>query len=205
MRTVVITRDRLPRWLDGFAERHGPARFTAPPRGPVIAAAPDGAVAEIMINSGPVAPGDQPGSLLAQACADRTIGVILARKGGHSVGVFAGDRLLRHATGASYVQSRTKAGGWSQQRYSRRRDNQATRAYGKAADDVDRVLTDQLDRVVCGGDRIAIETVLDDSRLTRLVPLWDGRLFGVAEPRLAVLQAFGSVALGVTIRLNDLC
>lgn len=202
MRTVSVPRERVPRWLTGFTERHGTTTYVTDDR--VTATAADGAVAEIVINSGPAAPGDQPTSLLTQVSRDLVLGLLLVRKGGHAVGLVVGDQLRRHANGSSYVQSRTKAGGWSQQRYARRRDNQATRAYGKAADDAVKILTDDhLDRLVVGGDRAAIDIVLADQRLSSLRDRWDGRVFGVADPRLVVLRDFVPVALGVTINLND--
>ena len=171
----------------------------------LVGTAADGAEAQIMINSGPVGGGDQPASLLSQVSSDLGLGVLLVRKGGYSIGVLRGATITDHTTGTSYVQARTKAGGWSQQRYARRRGNQATRAYAKAADDAARLLTttDQVERLVCGGDRAAIEAVLDDPRLTALRPRWDGRVYGVADPRFSVLQEFVAIALGVTIRLND--
>jgi hypothetical protein len=39
--------------------------------------------------------------------------------------------LLAHKVGTRYVQSRTAAGGWSQQRFARRRDNQADELVGR--------------------------------------------------------------------------
>lgn len=204
MRTIQVPRERLPRWIAGFGERHGETTWrTVADR--VVGTAADGAEAEIMINSGPVGVGDQPASLLTRVSRDLGLGVLLVRKGGYSIGVIRGATITDHTTGTSYVQARTKAGGWSQQRYARRRGNQATRAYTKAADDAARLLATAaaLDRLVCGGDRVAIEVVLDDPRLTPLRPRWDDRVFGVADPRFSVLQEFVTIALGVTIRLND--
>lgn len=66
------------------------------------------------------------------------------------------------------MQGRTKAGGWSQQRYARRRENQAERAYAKAADAARTVLlpvVDELDGVILGGDARALREVLDDAGL----------------------------------------
>lgn len=204
MRTILLPRERLARWVAGFGERHGDTTWAAE-SGRVNGTAADGAEAQIMINAGPAVPGDQPTSLLTQVSVDLDLGVLLVRKGGYAIGVARGGQVTDHTGGTSYVQSRTKAGGWSQQRYARRRGNQATRAYAKAAGDAARLLASAqaLDRLVCGGDRVAIEAVLDDPRLTALRPRWDGRVFGVADPRWKVLQEFVPVALGVTIRLND--
>ena len=42
--------------------------------------------------------------------------------------------------GSGYVQGRTKAGGWSQQRFARRRANQAHALWNDAADVAARIL-----------------------------------------------------------------
>lgn len=202
-RRVLVPRDRVPRWLQNFTDRHGETRFSLA-ADQIRADATDGAVATIVTNVGRLAPGDQPSALLSQLRSDLTVGVILARKGGHAVGVFAGDLLLAHANGSGYVQGRTKAGGWSQQRYARRRDNQAHRAYAKAGDDAARILLEHdLDALVCAGDKAAITAILADPRLAPLAALWDHQVRPVAEPRLKVLVEFGRTLTGVTITVNE--
>ena len=59
------------------------------------------------------------------------LAVVLVRRGGYAVGVASGDRLTAHKVGTRYVQSRTAAGGWSQQRFARRRANQADGLVGE--------------------------------------------------------------------------
>ena len=59
-------------------------------------------------------------------------GVLLVRKGGFAVARLSGDDLVEHKIGQRHVQGRTKAGGQSQQRFARRRDNQARAAYDAA-------------------------------------------------------------------------
>jgi peptide subunit release factor 1 (eRF1) len=56
-----------------------------------------------------------------------------------------GGRLTASKVDRQYVQGRTAAGGWSQQRFARRRDNQARAA---AADGVDLVVRLLLPRYV---------------------------------------------------------
>jgi hypothetical protein len=91
--------------------------------------------------------------------------------------------------GGRHVQGRTAAGGWSQQRFARRRDNQAAAALAAAADTAARLLLDRpRDSVVLGGDRQAVDAVLQDARLAPLRPLVTGRLLAVPDPRLKVLQ-----------------
>ena len=98
-------------------------------------------------------------ALAAHAAADRTVGVLLVRLGGYAAGVFSGSppRLVDSKTGSRPVHGRSAAGGWSQQRFARRRENQAATALRAAADAAVEVLgrygPDRLDAVVLGGDK----------------------------------------------------
>ena len=67
-------------------------------------------------------------------------GLLLVRKGGFAVARLAGERLVDSKVGQRHVQGRTKAGGQSQQRFARRRGNQARQAYEAAADHAARLL-----------------------------------------------------------------
>jgi len=206
-RTVTVAFVRLQPWLDNFRRRHGEievalegetVRLTAADRAEALIAVPFPPLAA----DGPVLE-----SLIRHVARERHVGAILIRKGGYGVGVFAGPRLLASKVGSSYVQGKTKAGGWSQQRYARRRDNQSKQAYDQAADEAARVLLPQLselEAVATGGDKPAVEAVLADPRLAGLRPLLLPQVFAVPDPRLRVLQAFPEQFLALTIRLNDL-
>jgi hypothetical protein len=103
-----------------------------------------------------------------------------------------------------YVQSRTAAGGWSQQRYARRRANQAKAAAEDAAGVAARVLLPvSFDTLVCGGDRRTVEAILTDPRLAPLLPLRAERFLDVPEPRLAVLEQAVGLARQVEILVRD--
>ena len=142
------------------------------------------------------------GELLEHVERPRRIGVLLVRRGGHAAGVFLGAELQSSKVGSAYVQGTTKAGGWSQQRYARRRANQATAAFDEAADIAVRILLGQhLDAVVVGGDKPAIEAVLADRRLAELRPLVTGPWLNVADPRLRILQAAPEQFLRVRIAI----
>ncbi|MER7891151.1 acVLRF1 family peptidyl-tRNA hydrolase [Micromonospora sp. NPDC094482] len=203
-RWVEVDPARVARWVDGFADRHGPPTTTVQGYGLVLAA-PDGATAELHAPPGAPASTDVPG-FVAAAVAPRRLGLLLARKGAVAVGVAEGTDLVVSKVDTRYVQGRTAAGGWSQQRFARRRDNQAKAALGDAAELAVRLLLPQaatLTAVVCGGDRRAVDTVLADRRLAPLVPLRAERLLDVPEPRHAVLVAAVSAARAVQIRLRD--
>lgn len=221
MRVVRVDHDRWAGWLTRFGERHGELTATVSSTADLVTiTAADGAVAEVGVPWPPLVvaehadPADQAGhdqlllaALAAQTQRPRTVGALLVRKGGHAVGIFDGRRLVSSKVGSNYVQGRTKAGGWSQQRFARRRDNQSRQAYAEAADVAARILfpaKDTLDAIVLGGDRTACLAVLDDPRLAALADLVLPKVHPTADPRLRVLEVFPESFLSLDIGLNDL-
>ena len=142
--------------------------------------------------------------------AERRYGVLLVRRERHAVAVVDGTAISAARVGRHYVQGRTKAGGWSQQRFARRRDNQAKHAYAAAASDVAMLLEPvarDLVGLVTGGDASGVAAVLADMRVPRTAAL-HGRH---DLPRLAVgdptREALADVILrqgAITVRLNSL-
>ncbi len=197
--------ERLSRWLDGFAHRHGAVEALLSSDA-VTLVAEDGAGAVIAVPFLPWRPVGEPlEALLAHVGRPRAVGAVLVRKGGYAVGRFLGARLVESKVDSTYVQGRTKAGGWSQQRYARRRDNQSAKAYAETADVAARLLAPHaatLDAVVGGGDPPAVAAVLADPRLAGLRPLLQPRVLPVPDPRLRVLEAFSEQFLSVEIALN---
>lgn len=173
--------------------------------------APDGAVA-ILATRWPELPDpdDPVGSLTATALRPRRLGVLLVRRERHAVGVAENRTLVAASIGRHYVQGRTKAGGWSQQRYARRRDNQARKAYTAAAADVAELLepiAGTLDGLLRGGDAHGLEAVLADSRLPRTAALAarvDLPRLEVGAPDRDALSAFPARYAAVAVRLNPL-
>jgi peptide subunit release factor 1 (eRF1) len=146
------------------------------------------------------------GGLLEHVTRPRTIGVLLVRKGGYAAGVFHDAELLASKVGSRLVQGRSANGGWSQQRFARRRENQAREAYTAAADNAVRVLLPhlpRLDAMVTGGDRPALSVVLDDPRLAPLRALVVSRVLEVPDPRLSVLQDTPKRFRAVAIRVSS--
>jgi hypothetical protein len=198
-RWVTVAPERLERWIAGFAERHGEAAVSAEQARVTLVAA-DGARAEVEVPFPPCAVAScqdlrEPEAagvltaLVEHATRERTVGVLLVRRGGHAAGVFEGPRLVASKVGSRHVQGRTAAGGWSQQRFARRREGQAAVAVGAAADEAARILLAQpLDALVVGGDRASVDAVLADRRLAPLQALVTGRLLDVPDPRLKVLR-----------------
>ncbi|MGA4687050.1 MULTISPECIES: acVLRF1 family peptidyl-tRNA hydrolase [Micromonospora] len=199
-RWVEVDPGRVARWVEGFTDRHGPPTTTVHEYG-LLLTAPDGATAELHRPPGTSASADVPG-FVASATAARRLGLLLARKGAVAVGVADGTDLVVSKVDTRYVQGRTAAGGWSQQRFARRRDNQAKAALGDAAELAVRLLLPEagtLAALVCGGDRRAVDTVLADRRLAPLAALRAPRLLDVPEPRHAVLVAAVAAARAVHI------
>ena len=193
-------------WIARFEDRHGPISTSATPTEVVLEAA-DGARAVVEVPFPPLTALADPADLVEHVLVDRRVAAVLVRKGGYAVGVFTGRTLVSSKVGSAYVQGKTKAGGWSQQRYARRRANQAEHAYAEAADVVATLVLPglaELDAVVGGGDKVGVQAVLADPRLAGLRPLLQPRVLPTPDPRLRVLQAFGDQLRAVRISLNSL-
>ncbi|MGZ4455495.1 MAG: Vms1/Ankzf1 family peptidyl-tRNA hydrolase, partial [Nocardioides sp.] len=98
-------------------------------------------------------------------------------------------------------QGRTKAGGQSQQRFARRRANQARQAYEAAADHAARILAGLDGPLAVGGDRGAVEEVLADPRLRHLHP--DDAWLPVPDPRRGVLEQAVRDSLSVRVEVTN--
>ena len=200
-----IPPERLERWLDRWVELHGEiaGRSQGPERLTLTAA--DGAVLECDPPFPPLT-GKGVEGLLAHVRRDRVVAVLLVRLGGHAVGVFDGDRLDVSKVGSRQVHGRSAAGGWSQQRFARRREGQVRVALAAAADLAATLLVPvaaTLDAVVLGGDRRSVDTVLADVRLAPLRPLVVPPLLDVPDPRKAVLDSALARFRAVRIVLVD--
>ena len=186
MPPVAVRPERLVRWVANFEDRHGPATLTVE-EGAFCGRAEDGSTFEARLPfgasyHGPAVPAD-----VSAACAPPARwGVLLVRKGGFAVARLVADRIEESKVGQRHVQGRTKAGGQSQQRFARRRDNQARKAFEAAADHAARILAG-VPLVVVGGDRAAVDEVLRDPRLTGLEVV--GPWLAVPDPRRAVLES----------------
>jgi hypothetical protein len=191
------------RWFDNFGTRHGAATF-AVPAGCLSATARDGstAVAALPFGAAYEGPADPSAFAAAVVVPDRW-GVLLVRKGGFAVATVAGLAIAESKVGQRHVQGRTKAGGQSQQRFARRRDNQARQAYEAAAEHAARILTGRLAALVCGGDRSAVDVVLSDTRLARLVDVRVEPWLAVPDPRRAVLEQAVVDGASVAVTVSD--
>jgi len=203
-RWVDVAPDRLTRWLNGFTGRHGQTGVELD-AGVVHLRGADGSQAQLY---------PPPGAPLTESVEDfvdaalteRRLGLLLARQSAVAVGIADGPRLTQSKVDTSYVQSRTAAGGWSQQRFARRRVNQAKAAAEEAADIAVRLLLPELATLACvvaGGDRRTVEGVLADPRLAPVAAARAERFLDVPEPRRAVLELAVAQARAIRVRVVD--
>jgi hypothetical protein len=191
MTRVLVPAERVARWFENFESRHG--GFTlAVDAGALVAVAEDGetAIARLPWGRAYDGPAAVPTFLEATLSPTRW-GILLVRKGGFAVAAGGGETIELSKVGKRHVQGKTKAGGWSQQRFARRRDNQSREAYEAAADHAHRILIQEfggVDVVTCGGDKAAVAAVLEDPRLKAVERVRDIRWLPVPDPNRAVLE-----------------
>ena len=226
-RVVTVPAERLSRWVGGFGERHGAVIATPTPAGFDLHAA-DGAHAQVVAASAPVAlppwpgldpvdaaeqpgPADQePGELAAAVAghllAEREIALLVVRRGGYAAARLRGSQVASSKVGSRYVQGRTAAGGWSQHRFARRRDNQTSELVGAAVQVAARILdvgTDPPPRVlVTGGDRALVDRALADPLLRALARLPRGPHLALGDPRADVVRSVPAMLRSVRITLT---
>lgn len=184
---VLVPAARWQRWLAGFEQRNGAVALRIE-AGVLYGATARGARLEARAPFGRGLTSTDPAEIARALTPPAAWGVLLVRRGGFAVARMAGDRLVASKVGQRHVQGRTKAGGQSQQRFARRRANQARVAFDAAADHAARLLLapTPVAQLVVGGDRPAVQAVLADPRLAALEPIGD--LLDVGDPRRAVLE-----------------
>ncbi len=214
---VEIPPDRLVGWINRFGGRNAGLLEMTTDGFTVTIDAGDGTTAVLTVPFGPMAPqgvgaegvgtgGMEPvEALLNHLGGIGAVGILLVRGGAHSVGVARDGTVLSSSTDRAYLQGRTAAGGWSQQRFARRRGNQRAASYDSAAATAAKVLVpvaSSLSGLVLGGDRAALGEVLADARLAGLVDLPVRSFPDIPEPRRAVLDevAARSVSVEITVR-----
>ena len=215
-RWVDVPPERLVSWIVTFTQRHGTGSVSRDEAGVTVTfTAADGAAAECHPpfppmqwagtgdNGDPAAAAE---AIVAHAVAARTIGVLLVRLGGYAVGVFAGSppRLVSSKTGSRPVHGRSAAGGWSQHRFARRRENQAATALRAAADAAAGIFGPyRLDELILGGDKRSVAGLRGDPRLAPHLDRVTDRFLTVPDPRFAVLKEIPRAFLAIRIRLTE--
>jgi hypothetical protein len=198
MTGIFVPPDRLARWVDNFRARHGDTLLMIGGDA-LIGRASDGSTFAAYLPFDADYAGEPEIEAFASAVAvPERWGILLVRKGGFAVARLRSGTLDEHKVGQRHVQGRTKAGGQSQQRFARRRDNQARQAYEAAAEHAAKILGGSGMPVVVGGDHVAVDEVLADVRLHRLVRV--GPWLAVPDPRRAVLDQ--AVADATSVRID---
>lgn len=213
-RRVEVAPERLSGWVERFAAAHGDVtwsldRETSPSS--CLLTAADGSWAHL--GSWREPDGAPPAAGLGEWASPPALLVVLVRRGGFALAVttVSGD-LAAHKVGTRHVQSRTAAGGWSQQRYARRRAHQADALVEGAAGHGARILAEGEHRtgpvggLVLGGDRTLAGEVLAQvatgpARRLHGIPvreLWD-----LPDPRRAVLEEAVRRGRAVRVRVHN--
>ena len=129
--------------------------------------------------------------------AELTIGVALVRLGRYAIAVYQGQRLAVSKTDTRYVKGRHHAGGTSQRRFQRVRENQIHRLYAEVSGVLDkqwRPWMHKLDYVALGGEAATVNGFLKESQtLSRLSPIILDRRLDVREPNRASLDEVGAM------------
>ncbi len=219
-RSVLVEARRLDGWLTRFGQRNG--TYTVQP-----AERPDGSLEVTAANgcravltpplppalppagpalpaSGPAEGGDHVAALLSGIDATATVGLLLLRRGGYSVGAAREGVVLSSKTGTRYVQGRTAAGGWSQQRFARRRANQADALVEETAARAAAIFAEHPPSCLqLGGDRTLAAAALGEPVLAAVAGLPQVPFLTVPDPRFAVLKEAAASALSVRITVTD--
>jgi Actinobacteria/chloroflexi VLRF1 release factor len=204
-RILGVAPERLGRWLDGVAERHG--SFTEVVLdGDALRISCADTTTVVLRAAFPWTP--QPpliGTFTSAARQPHRAAVLLVRRGRWAVGVFDGPDLVVSKVDARQVQGRTAAGGWSQQRFARRRGHQTDAVVSHAVETAVRVLlphAGSVDALFTGGDRGLVDDVLADPRLAPLAARRREPALDVGEPTKAVLletpKQFRAVQVHIT-------
>jgi hypothetical protein len=144
------------------------------------------------LRDGVESPGWRTGPLREMLTARLKLGVVLVRLSGYATGVFDGDTLVASKVGTAHVHGRHKAGGWSQQRFARRREKQARELYDRVSEAVTERFAPyerELDYVLLGGERFTLQGfVARCSFLQRLGPRVLERTLPVDHPNQAAFE-----------------
>lgn len=225
-RVVLVPPGRLSGWVRRFGERNGPFRSEQGAPGVLVLHAANGCTATITAPPALLHPGGpgrtDPGKgtdghvrscdlesavdeLIRLASRPLTVGLLLLRRGGYGVGLASRGVLVASKNGTRYVQSRTAAGGWSQQRFARRRANQADALVETAAEQAAAIFGSRvLDCLQPGGDSMLVGDCLDHSRLSKYRALPRLPLLQVPDPRRDVLSQAAADTQALRIRITGI-
>jgi Actinobacteria/chloroflexi VLRF1 release factor len=207
VRTAFVPGSRLAGWAERFGAAHGGYLLQDDDDG-LRLAANDGAEALLQapwpVDGRPGRGTDALERLASLASQPRRLGLLLVRRGGFGAGIAAEGELLASKAGTRYVQSRTAAGGQSQQRFARRRSNQADALVEAVAVQAAAVFSrESFEYLIPGGDRALADQVLVHPALREYARLPRLAYLDVPEPRAAVLKKAAADACSVRVQVTD--
>lgn len=231
VRRVEVSRERLPGWIERFGAAHGRVAWSVAAGDPDTPAdrgarpavwfgqAADGSWARLEGWADADAGEATTGPLAATGAGPwwappGPLHLLLVRRGGYAVAVATAEGdLVAHKIGSRRVQGRTAAGGWSQQRFARRRAHQADELVEAAVGHARRILEEAesalgrtVAALVVGGDPKLADQALSDlatGPLARLHGLPRRELHDLADPRRAVLDDAVRRALAVRLSVHN--
>jgi hypothetical protein len=213
-RRLTVDTARMPRWVTGYLSRH-PGTTVSPIRDGFVLESEDGSWARVLSpvplreavsgGSGPMDPESVTRRLVDFVDEPHLVGVLLIRRGGYAAARMRSGSVLGSTVGRRRVHGRSSAGGWSQQRYARRRDNQTGSLLAAAVAGAREVLLGEglPDLLVTGGDRELVRRALADPGLTSLADLPRGAHLPVADPRAAVLREVTKTVRSLQVVVSD--
>jgi hypothetical protein len=144
-------------------------------------------------------------ALVANAFSVPVLRALMIRRGGYACAVLTDDRVTTSKVGSRYVQGRTAAGGWSQQRFARRREGQANALVDAATEVAVRILlpVSVQDGLITGGDRPLIDQVLADPRLRSLSRLCRGPHLEIGDPKIDLVTDLPTLGRAIRITLDQ--
>lgn len=206
VREIDLAPGRLTGWLSRFTADHDAAWAVVD--GVLTLTGTDGVTARLR-GWAPLPPVTAEADIVAELTrSPEHLALVLLRRGGYAVARARGAELLAHKSGTRYVQGRTAAGGWSQQRFARRRANQADTLVEAAADHAERILRPLLERpggagLVLGGDRALLARLLRARpAFAPLAALPTREFADVTNPRHDVLTRTLTRARAVAARIE---
>jgi hypothetical protein len=203
-RRLLVPFARVVGWMDRYDARHPESAWTFG-ADVVEVSGPDGSAASMTVPFPPLEQTDRAG-WSAHVSRQRRLGVLLVRRGGFVVAEVVGGRVEAVKVGRRHVQGKTKAGGWSQQRFARRRDNQTREAFDAAAGHAARLLgasAGRMHALVVGGDKDGLHAVLEDRRLGALARLPQVWVDVSGDPKRAALDTAVEQAESVAVTITD--
>lgn len=207
VRTAFVSGVRLAGWAERFGAAHGGFRIIDDDDG-VRLVAVDGTIALLQA---PWPPDGRPGRgadplerLASVASQPRTAGLVLVRRGGYAVAVAREGAVLASKTGSLYVQSRTAAGGQSQQRFARRRANQADDLVEKVAGQAAAIFSGQsIEYLAPGGDRTLAGLVMDHPAMKLYASVPRLAFLDVPDPNGSVMRKAATDVCSIRIQVAD--